>query len=273
MDFLNSGAAALPQQPNLRFIFNYHLCHRVRDVFSALHKTNTSENEHLYLHRDDDLLPVGLLNCPTYHSHSSRTCHNIPRNFSINFHGNWVAFLVLEILCSLTQIVSEMNKSLFCILGKGYSKCNTPFSYFISLLNQKTFHLLNLPSAQLNKSIIFAPTMPSYWIHSCNFQIWLSAKIRDIASVFSCSSQRFSSVKPLDMTGHKRLPSACKQEHHPKDRQGIKDWNGPLRTPCAFPGHHSPITAETPPQLPSYLLKHRKTFCACGFPSPSISPK
>lgn len=196
MDSLNSGAAALPQQPNLRFVFDYHLCHRVRDVFSALRKTNTSENEHLYLYRDDDLLPVGLLNCPTYHSHSSRTCHNIPRNFSINFHGNWVAFLVLEILCSLTPIVSEMNKSLFCIQGKRYSKCNTLFSYFIFLLNQKTFHFLNLPSAQLNKSIIFASTMPSYWIHSCNFQIWLSAKIRDIASVLSCSSQGFSLLNP-----------------------------------------------------------------------------
>lgn len=152
------GDASLPQQPSLRFIFDYHLCHQVRGIFSAFHKTNPSENEHLYLNRDDDLLPVGLLNCSTYHSHSSRTCHNIPRKFSINFHGNWVALLVMEILCSLTQILSEMNKAIF--VYRKNSILNVIFLFLIFLLHQKIFHLLNLPSAELKKSISSAPTMP-----------------------------------------------------------------------------------------------------------------
>lgn len=187
------SAAAQSQVYITCAIKSYSVCIQW-DIFSALHKTNTSENEHLYLNRDDDLLPVGLLNCPTYHSHSSRTCHNIPRNFSINFRGNWVAFLVLEILYSPTQIVSEMNKSLFCTQEKEYSICNTLFSYFIFLLNQKIFHLLNLPWAQLNKSINFAPLSNEF--NSCNIQIWLSAKIRDIAFIYSCSFQGFSLLNP-----------------------------------------------------------------------------
>lgn len=159
-------------------MFDYHIWHKLRNKFSAFHKTNISENEYPYLYRDYDLPPVGLLNPPilSYHFHFSRTWQNVPRNFSINFHGNWVetyiVFMFLEILYPLNQIVLKMNKSLFgyrekCILsvtGVFLSLWGGGFVIWVLVFfTSKEWSLLNVFPVQHKKNIIFAPTMPYCW--------------------------------------------------------------------------------------------------------------
>lgn len=171
MNFLNSidSYVKLLLFPS---ISDYHVCHQVRNRFNAFQKTNVSENEYPYLYTDYDLPLVGLLNCPilSYHFHFSRIWQNVPWNFSINFHGNWVqayiVFMFLEILCSLNQMVPEMKKKPIWIQGKAYSKCNmflflrgvwlVFFFFFLSFFffNQKSCYLLNIFPVQHNENII-----------------------------------------------------------------------------------------------------------------------
>jgi len=86
-------ARALPQEPTIWLL---HV------IPSKEHIQCISENKSRlkwapYSYRDDDLPPVGLLNRPilSYHLHFSSTWQNVPRIFSIIFHGNWVQVCII----------------------------------------------------------------------------------------------------------------------------------------------------------------------------------